>query len=228
MPDESNLASAQVTTPEGARDYIGALKGGADKTFVADFLSGKKYAEAEMNRLEELAFGAGPAPEPEPLPEPDTHRPDIDLNRMNEAQRATHDRLFEGAKSPEAYRINVNGPLDEAGTQQLTKARTWLHAAGVPRADGEFIGELAQKEGAKLAAMNPAQREDHRLASQQKLQRLWGDATPARLADAQRLVREVEAKHPGVVAWLEQTGLGDSYALIAQLGNLAARRYGRK
>ena len=73
--------------------------------------------------------------------------------------------------------------------------------------------------------MNPAEWQEYQNREVAKLQRLWKGDYLERLAGAQRLVREVEAQQPGVLDWLEATGLGNSYALIAQLGEIARRRY---
>jgi hypothetical protein len=146
---------------------------------------------------------------------------------MTPAQRAEHAALFEPAASPDDYKIHVGQPLDEAGQEELSSTRVWLHAAGVPVKDGELIAEVALKDGRALAAMNPEQRENYKQRESAKLQRLWKGDYSDHLAGAQRLVREVEAKHPGALAWLEKTGLGNSYALIAQLGEIAQRKYGK-
>ena len=53
---------------------------------------------------------------------------------------------------------------------------------------------------------------------------MWGPDTPQRLAAAQGLVNEVELRSPGLKAWLEETGLGNSFEIIMMIADAAQRR----
>jgi hypothetical protein len=71
--------------------------------------------------------------------------------------------------------------------------------------------------------------EEYRQQTQEKLTRLWKADFPTRLVEAQRLLREIDARHDGqITRYLEATGLGDSFTLIASLGEIARRRYAGK
>ena len=55
----------------------------------------------------------------------------------------------------------------------------------------------------------------------------WGDQTAAKLALAKGMIREAEAKWPGLRNYLNATGLGSDPRLIQQLVARAERRPGR-
>jgi hypothetical protein len=82
------------------------------------------------------------------------------------------------------------------------------------------------KDDRELAAMKPAERQEYQDREIAKLRRLWKGDYLERLEDARRLVREVEAEQPGVLDWLEVTGLANSTAVVAQIGELSRRKYG--
>jgi len=83
------------------------------------------------------------------------------------------------------------------------------------------------REAPTLAGFNPAQHEEYRVRTEQKLNRIYGASTLERLADAQRLINEVEAKRPGLKTWLSETGLGNNFNAVYQAAELARRKYGK-
>lgn len=60
------------------------------------------------------------------------------------------------------------------------------------------------------------------------LRERWGDQTPAKIELARGMIREGEAKWPGLTNYLNATGLGSDPKLIQQLVARAERRPGRR
>jgi hypothetical protein len=142
-------------------------------------------------------------------------------------QRELHQRLFDPPDDPTGYSIRHDHPLTDAEKAEEASARGWLHAAGVSKADGDQLAATALKLGPTLIAMDDAQRNAYRAQTQQRMQRAWGAQADQRLAEASRLVLDLEKTHPGITQWLEQTGLGDSWEVVSLAAKAARKRHGR-
>jgi hypothetical protein len=145
-------------------------------------------------------------------------------------EAAAIDQLFPPAKKPEEYVMPVLAE-GEYGTEVQAfdqQARGWLAEARFPRELGSSIAKAAQGEALKLETMDGTGRELWAREQRVMLQRLWGNKFEAKQAVARQLVQELEAKSPGLVRFLEETGLTNSATLAAQLAlqgeRLAARR----
>lgn len=110
------------------------------------------------------------------------------------------------------------------------QARAWLATAGLPKEIGSAIAAEVAKVSTELRDANEVGRELYRRTEMAKLQRLWPDENTytRRVALARKLVAEVEAQAPGMVAMLEHTGAGNSAAVIAHLALHAERLYQTK
>jgi hypothetical protein len=57
---------------------------------------------------------------------------------------------------------------------------------------------------------------------------MLGPAAPQKLALAQQLIRELEAKSPGVANFLEATGAGNAATIVVQVAEHASRLAARR
>ncbi|MFZ5791865.1 MAG: hypothetical protein ACOY3L_14330 [Pseudomonadota bacterium] len=95
-----------------------------------------------------------------------------------------------------------------------TTARTWLAAAGF---DPDIGSSLAKRIGEVSDAwlkMDDNARELSRRSSEAMLQRTWGADCARNLALAQQFVRDLEAKRPGIIEFLEASGAGNDPTTI--------------
>jgi hypothetical protein len=129
---------------------------------------------------------------------------------------------------PEEFDI---GPLrddgldfTEADRQADAAVRGWMADAELPKGTGNFIAAEARKLVPQLQAMTDSQRDLFQAQERTKLERIWGDGYNTNMNAARSLVREIEAKRPGLVNFLERSGLGDSSVVI---GLLASQRHMR-
>ena len=116
-------------------------------------------------------------------------------------------------------------PYGEADTAADTAIRSWMVAADLPKGVGSFIASEAKTLAPQIMAMDAPARELFKQQERTKLEALWkGDAFDKNLTAARQLVREIEAKQPGIVDFLERSGLGDSSLVIGLLASHAATR----
>jgi hypothetical protein len=71
--------------------------------------------------------------------------------------------------------------------------------------------------------MNANERQVFAVVERAKIDKLFGDQAQSKINLARRLVTEVEAKRPGIFAFLERSGAGNSAAVVAMLANHAER-----
>jgi hypothetical protein len=116
--------------------------------------------------------------------------------------------------------------------------------ANLKDGEGEQIGQALQaadlglttaksfiKMGVEASRKGPLA--DHEIAKHNSdgmaaLKERWGDQVPAKLAVAKDMIRQAEAKWPGLTNYLNATGLGSDPKLIQQLVARAERRPGRR
>jgi hypothetical protein len=119
-------------------------------------------------------------------------------------------------------------PYTEADKAADSAIRGWLADADLPKGTGTFIASEARKLVPQLQAMTDAQRDLFQQQERVKLERIWGDGYNTNLTAARSLVQEIEAKRPGIVDFLERSGLGDSsvvIGLLASHGSTRARKF---
>lgn len=150
-----------------------------------------------------------------------------------EGDVAELDAAFPAAKSPAEYEMP---PLTTSPDQPLTpemkafdtSARSWLMAAEVPA----NIGTSMLKEGDRVAKFYPKMPDGERqawiLGERAKLQKIYCNNLDRKIALGKQLVRELEAKQPGIVEYLERSGAGNSALFGAQLIRTAERLQARR
>lgn len=128
---------------------------------------------------------------------------------------------------PEEFRLPPMLGEDGRMTPELAAvdkaARGWLSAGRFDAAIGNALAAEANRVGERWQAMNDAQRELYQRTERAKLDRLWGQDAEKNLKLARQLVQEIEAKAPGIVAFLVETGAGNSSFVIANLYTHATR-----
>ncbi len=102
--------------------------------------------------------------------------------------------------------------------------RGWMADAELPKGTGTFIAAEARRLVPQLQAMTDAQRDLFQQQERTKLETLWKGDYGKNMNAARSLVREIEAKRPGIVDFLERSGLGDSSVVIGLLASHAATR----
>jgi hypothetical protein len=141
--------------------------------------------------------------------------------------------------------MDADGPrFDEPVMDRFTAEIPDEMAANLQPGEGEQIGQAFiaaglgnttaasfMRMGVEASSRGPLS--DHQIERRnaegmQALQERWGDQTGAKLALAKGMIREAEAKWPGLRNYLNATGLGSDPKLIQQLVARAERRPGRK
>jgi hypothetical protein len=199
-----NETAAVELTKEAAQAQLAEMKSGAgDQSLWLRHHAGDVKAVEQVRGIYAAAFTDGRPMTPEERQALDT---------------------FGAPADPSVYEINyaLGRALNEDEQAADGNFRHWLHSAGVSKSKGEFLAEVAQKEAPRFAAMSPEQRAAHGEQVLQQIMRLPDGA--AKLEAAVRLVDEIERVRPGLKAWLEHTGLGNSYELVATLAQHAHRR----
>jgi hypothetical protein len=243
MSDTTNNNPAGAALTE-----IATLKG--DPSFRAVFADANhvehRAAVERMTRLHETAYaashsgapadpGAGAPADPgagAPPPGPgDAMRPDNEGTKAPGDMAAEIDALF-----PPARPVDYDMPLfaengAEYGAAEFeadTLARSWLADARFPRELGSFVAKEAAKVAGLVKTMSPELRELWARGQKESVERILGPAAPRKLALAQQLIRELEAKRPGVAHFLEVSGAGNAAAIVVQVAEHATRLAARR
>ena len=106
----------------------------------------------------------------------------------------------------------------------------WLQAGRFPGVIGSAVSKIAGQHMADMpryADMPVQAQEAYRITEQSKLDRLWGNQAPGNISLARKLVSEIEAKQPGLVAFLERSGLANNSQVVAQIAAQARRLYSK-
>lgn len=195
MRGEPAGAAPAVTTPEAAKARIEALK--RDASFSARYTSGDAQARAQMDELHVLAAQA-------------------------EATTAAE------KTQPSEYKMPPVAPPNEAVTKEVAefdaRARQWLSDAGFTRETGSSVAHEIAKVAQVQRDASDQQRDAYRKAQEARLEAIFKGETKAKMNAARALVAELEARSPGIVELLEETGAGNSADVIAQLAMQAERR----
>lgn len=143
------------------------------------------------------------------------------------AEQPTNDDPLPPATSPGAYRLPRLGESIEnhAATRALAFA---MHDAQLPASVGSSISAQIEATARTFAKLSEVDRVIYTNKSRDALARTWGDAAPAKIAAAQKLVREMDAKRPGIVELLERTGAGSNPLVVSMLADAAARLSARR
>lgn len=131
------------------------------------------------------------------------------------------------AAKPHEYEMPPLLEGNGAYTPEIAKAdrqfRGWLSDAEFPRGIGSYVAREVGKVAESVPTMSEPERKLWAKDQQAQLRNLWGNQYTARLAQAEALVAELEAKSPGLTDLLERTGAGNSAFVVAQLAMQAER-----
>lgn len=230
LPDNTSAIEIQQATAGGdglsMQEHRDAVQWGLDHGKID-----RARAEKEMDRAgNQLPLADAPA---KAISTPAEFEGDVEtLPGFEPAEKSSDYRL------PDANELNKVLTAGKAGAE-LTPADTmhiqeqvggWLHAGRLPPAIGTAIANIAGRHIAEMPGYDTLQagaKDAYRITERSKLDRMWGDQAPANIALATQLVKEIEAKKPGIVAFLEVTGLGNNSNVIAQLAGQARRLYSK-
>src|SRR5574340_860451 len=136
------------------------------------------------------------------------------------------DKAFPPAR-PQDYEFpQYNGPGEGLTAEQAkfdATARGWLADAKFTREIGSSLAIEIDREARAHQSMSDIDRLLYGKQQQILLERLWGTGTADKISMARQLVRELDARRPGLIALLEATGAGNNARLIAALANQAER-----
>ncbi|PWB40700.1 MAG: hypothetical protein C3F19_09410 [Rhodocyclales bacterium] len=174
---------------------------------------------------------AAPAPQPAA---PDPAAAAAESERRAEEQ-AADDATFAAPKTPAEYQIPYGTTFAERdmSAQDLqtdATLRGWLHDAQLPAYIGNDIAEQADLAQREAPSMTDAEAELAMRRCETDLRGLWGrELADKRMDLARRLVREIDAKRPGLVAFLEDhPAIANHPRVVMQLALHAERIYARK
>jgi hypothetical protein len=133
---------------------------------------------------------------------------------------------FEGAK-PHEYQMPGRGDYDPKQREADLRIRNWLSAAKFPREHGSSLATEASRVLKQHAELSDGEKEIFKRTEAVKLEKLWGPDFGKRVALARQLLTELDAKQPGILDFIDRSGLGNSAMIInlvyAQAERLAAR-----
>lgn len=173
-----------------------------------DFNAGKLTADQFAEAMQELTG------------EEDTQTPDT----RTESQK-DYDASFPPAK-PEHYTFPPAAPGEQMSPEMKTAdlmTRTWLSTGLFSREHGSALAVEADRVARKIEHFTPAQHELFARSERLVLEKVWGADTQKNLSIAKAFVREVAEKHPQIIDFLDQTGLGNSSGVIIGLYHQAER-----
>ena len=134
---------------------------------------------------------------------------------------------FAPAKESELrIRQHIAGPDVTMTAEQRADESTitgWLTESRLPAKIANALVDTVAKGAKTWAQMDEGQRELSAESARAHLSKMWGDKAGERIALAQALVREIDAKKPGLIQYLDATGGGNSVSLIAHLALHAER-----
>jgi len=174
-------------------------------------------ATQRLHRLSALARGQAAPTEPGPAGVVDGDTNTAMLAAATAADAAPPDR-------PDGYslagvRLAGEGRDEAADRAWMAWAREAAHTAGLNVAQWDGLvaahGEIGRQE---LHA------DGYRGQIDTGLRRVWGADYERNLAGARALVETIERERPGLVEWLEGTGLGNHPTMIRMAADLARKR----
>jgi len=172
-----------------------------------DFNAGKMTADQFAEAMQEL-----------------TGQEDTQADTRTESQKE-FDSAFPPAQ-PEHYTFPPSAPGEQA-TPEMRAAdlttRTWLSTALFSREHGSALAAEVDRTARRIEHFTPAQHELFARSERLVLEKVWGADTQKNLSIAKAFVREVAEKHPQIIDFLDQTGLGNSSGVIIGLYHQAER-----
>ena len=215
-------AKMERPTPPQAESVLGAARNAQERLSVSPPSTPAQTTSRDVE--------ASDGPDERPIAEIDEER------RQEEADRAN--RLYDlpmtddgprfdepvmdtfTAEIPDDLAVNLKdgeqaqiGEALQAADLGITTAKSFLQMGVEASRNGPLADHEIQKRNAD---------------GMKVLQERWGDQTGAKLQMARSMIRDAEAKWPGLKEYLNVTGLGSDAKLIQQLVARAERRPGRR
>jgi hypothetical protein len=184
-------------------DFVAAMDGGSlTPAQLADWAGSEfKAGRISQTQHDEMLKGAGPVG-------------DAELYE------------FEGA-APHEYQMPGRGDYDPKQRAADMQIRTWLSTAKFPKDIGSSLAAEASKVLKAQAGMNETEKELFKRTEAVKLRNLWGDKYEERRALGLKLLTELDQKHPGVLDYVDTSGLGNSALFISLIHGQAERLLAR-
>ncbi|HRB14915.1 MAG TPA: hypothetical protein PK224_03915 [Nitrospira sp.] len=173
-----------------------------------DFNAGKMTADQFAEAMQEL-----------------TGQEDTQGLDMRTPEQKDYDASF-----PPARAEDFNFPFPEHGVSMTadmkaadTMARGWLATGLFTKEHGSALAVEVDRVARKIEHFTPAEHELFARSERLVLEKVWGADTQKNLSIAKAFVREVAEKHPQIIDFLDQTGLGNSSGVIIGLYHQAER-----
>ena len=190
-------------SPENFRDEV---QWGLDRGVIT-----RAQADHEMQAAgNTLALKETPKPPaPGELPAPETPAPsatDYELPNVTELHNAMV------GKAPTSAEL--------VKTQETVAG--WFTEAQISPEVGKAMGKHAAQHLAaypKWEALPEVARTTHRMNQEAILRSTWGDKTAENIELARAVAQRVEQKHPGLMDYLDRTGLGNHAQIVITLAN---------
>lgn len=151
---------------------------------------------------------------------PDTRSPEV----------KALDAQFTPAK-PEDYTIQYGigqVTLTEPQKQFDANARAWLSGSEFDRSLGNSLVTTIGRVGEQTRHMTPEQLENYGATEFEKLRGVYGPKLEEKLNRAGQMIREIEAKRPGLQALLKSRGIGDNAMVASMLIQQSERYFARR
>jgi hypothetical protein len=215
---------AKMATPEPpkAEGVLGAARSAQERLSVSPSQSAKPTAPRDVEAPGEASEMT--------VAEIDEQRRQEEEGRANRLYDLPMDTDGPRFDEPVMDRFEVEVPDDLANNlkdgegEQIGQALIAAGLGNTTAASFMKMGVEASRRG-PLSDQQIQQRNDAGMA---ELRERWGDQTGAKLQMARSMIRDAEAKWPGLKEYLNVTGLGSDAKLIQQLVARAERRPGRR
>ncbi|MBK8157368.1 MAG: hypothetical protein IPK59_00635 [Rhodospirillaceae bacterium] len=244
-----NGGSPEGAAPLAQSEALATLNANkANPEWGAKFLSGDAATVAESERLHKLAYAEPGAAQQQAAPgkeaaaarlailqndpawrqrlidgDPAAHREHTELMQQLHPEGETGEEAID----PSQYRMpNLAGPYDteeemQEAQETENQIRGWLATAQMPADIGNSVLHEAAQTFAVWRDASDAERQAYSDGQQAMLEKLWGDQMPAKLKLAGQLMRELEAKSPGIIEMLSITGAGSNARVITSFAYAA-------
>jgi hypothetical protein len=129
---------------------------------------------------------------------------------------------------PEAVPLDLPAEMAAAALPgQLDQVKAAFVSAGI----GSTLANALVEQGKEVFRNGPMpadQAAAMEVSTMAELNRKWGSKAPAKIAAAQSVIAEAAQSWPGIVEYLNASGLGNDPKLIARLAARAERRPGKR
>ena len=211
--NRSVLAPGTAQDVEAAQAQRAALL--ADREFGAKYVAGDAAAREQMLKLDTIIAADQAAAESQALP--------FALPSEREAHAAEVAAAFGPPASPLDYDLPSIPGLDDPRAN--IALRSMLHAAELDKASAAYFVSEYLREVEGRPPPTDAELELGKANARVALEKLWGEQTDSKIADARAEMQRIARGHPVILEILGETVLGNSPMLIQRLAlNTQLRR----